>query len=168
MVMFKRWKRPSWTKRPAAPEESPPTARTREAPAGGSAGVEPAAAGSAEADPPAGSTPRAPRLRVPAHERERLLAEFAASDLSADEFAKRCAVRPKTFAAWLRGERTKGKPDPRLAKRFTPEERRGAVEAFLKSGRKREDFARLWGCSASSLDKWVRRFESEGDRKSVV
>jgi transposase InsO family protein len=51
-----------------------------------------------------------------------------------------------------------------LAKRYTPEERRGAVEAFLKSGRKRGDFARLWGCSASSLDKWVRRYNCEGPK----
>ena len=29
--------------------------------------------------------------------------------------------------------------------------RRAAVEAFAKSGRTRGDFAKLWGCSASSL-----------------
>lgn len=47
---------------------------------------------------------------------------------------------------------------------FTPEERREAVEAFEKSGRKREDFARLWGCSAASLDKWRKRYREEGPK----
>jgi transposase-like protein len=47
---------------------------------------------------------------------------------------------------------------------FTPEERREAVEAFEASGRKRDDFARLWGCSSASLDKWRKRYREEGPR----
>jgi transposase len=80
------------------------------------------------------------------------------------EFAHEHGVAYATFTGWLREAQRAPARDARFARRFTPEERRAAVEAFLKSERKREDFARLWGCSASSLDKWVRRYKEEGPK----
>ncbi len=162
--MFKRWKRPSRLPRPQGPDEMPPAAETQAPLAGGTAGGEPAVAGSAEDGAAARGGAGVSRRRVSAQERERLLAELAAGDIEPAEFAERHGLRPSTIVTWLRRERRSRAAAQGRARRFTPEERRGAVEAFRKSGRKREDFAKLWGCSASSLDKWLVRYEAEGPK----
>jgi len=47
---------------------------------------------------------------------------------------------------------------------YTPEERRQAVETYLKSGQKLEDFARVWGLGESTLRHWVERYQEGGPR----
>jgi len=69
-----------------------------------------------------------------------------------------------TLCKWQRAQRKAKLIGQRSGRRFTPEERRAAVEAFLKSGRSREDFALLWGCSPSSIDKWLKRYRDEGPK----
>jgi transposase InsO family protein len=56
------------------------------------------------------------------------------------------------------------KPAKRKAKMrtYTPDERRAAIEAFLASGRTQEDFAKLWGVSATTLCTWMRRYKEGG------
>jgi transposase len=54
----------------------------------------------------------------------------------------------------------------RQCPRYTPEERRATCEAFLRSGRTREEFAKLWGVSTPTLSVWLRRFE-EGGAKAL-
>ncbi len=94
---------------------------------------------------------------TPEAERTRLVAEYGRGEKSLRDFAAEHGIAYSTFGKWVRQAGCEPSEQARFAKRFTPEERRAAVEAFLKSGRKRKDFARLWGCSPSSLDKWVRR-----------
>ena len=163
--MFKRWRRPAEPPRSQGKAQVPHDPVAQGPLAGGEAGGEPALAGSAQAEPSARGGPHAPRRRCSAQERERLLAEFALSDKTPEEFAALHGIRPSTLVTWLRRARQRTK---RAAggkgRRFTPEERRAAVEAFLKAGRSRADFARMWGCSTSTLDKWLRRYESEGPK----
>jgi transposase InsO family protein len=104
------------------------------------------------------------RRKYTTEERERLVEEYRAGGGSPRDFAGSHGIAYSTFTTWLRVGCKKAKVDPRFSRRFTPEERRAAVEAFLKSGRRREDFARLWGCSPSSLDKWVKRYRDEGPK----
>lgn len=47
---------------------------------------------------------------------------------------------------------------------FTPDERRAAVEAHLKSGLSLQDFSKLWDLSHGTLGKWVRKYETEGPK----
>lgn len=61
------------------------------------------------------------------------------------------------------------KPNPRNAKRrlhkpYSPEQRREAVEAYLKSGMTQARFCKLWGICTSSLSKWLRRYREEGPK----
>ena len=151
------------------PQEHPEERRTpaaqdarepREAGAAGTDGAGPAIAGPAESGPAAPDSQRPPRRRS-AEERDALLAEFAGSELSAPRFAAAHDVPYSTFASWLQGEREPTRA-PQPVRRFTPDERRAAVEAYDKSGRTLHDFARLWGCSASALTKWLRRYREEG------
>ncbi|MCA8979445.1 MAG: IS3 family transposase, partial [Planctomycetes bacterium] len=94
-------------------------------------------------------------------QRARLLADFESSGVTPDAFCAEHGIQPSTLTTWQRAARRRSR-----SKRpcFTPEERRTAVEEFLKSGRRREDFAKLWGCSASSLDNWVRKYRDEGPK----
>ena len=78
------------------------------------------------------------------------------------EFAEAHGTGVSTFRAWCTIERKQTEPSARRRISCTPDERRAAVEAFRRSGRKGEDFAKLWGCSAASLDQWIRRYDEEG------
>ena len=152
-----------WKKRPKALQsESPPVpSQPPKTLAGGEDGAGSALAGPARDEPPARVLPQRNRRRTPA-ERAELLAKHASSGLSDEDFCEQHGIKLSTFKVWAR--RARPKADPRFSKRFSPDERRAAVEAFAKSGRSRPDFARLWGCSPSSLDKWTRRYEAEGPK----
>ena len=108
-------------------------------------------------------------------EQERLLAELDASGEDPAAFCTRHAIQPASLGRWRTWARQRaaggegGKRPERVkpkrvgpATRYSPEQRREAVEAFQKSGRTRDDFARLWGCSSSSLAKWLRAYRDGG------
>jgi len=162
--MFDRWrKRRRALRREGVPPAAPPDA----ARAGGEDGAGRAVARPAEDEPPARATSGSTAGRYSREERERLVARYAASGLTIREFAERHGVKYTTFRNWVQAGRAEGRRPARQArqgKRFTPEERRGAVEAFAKSGRTLADFARLWGCSASSLGKWRKRYRDDGPK----
>jgi transposase InsO family protein len=47
-------------------------------------------------------------------------------------------------------------------RRYTPEERRAAVEAYVKSGLTYDGFARIWGMSAETLYVWMKIYRERG------
>ena len=49
-------------------------------------------------------------------------------------------------------------------KRYTPEERRWALEAWRKSGLSAETFARQWGLSTPTLHEWKRAYDRDGPK----
>jgi len=61
-------------------------------------------------------------------------------------------------------EPAKAKRRTRARRTYTPDERRAAVEAYLRSGRTQEDFAALWGLSAWTLSRWLLIYEREGPK----
>ena len=160
--MFHFWKRRSNAPAPAPP--SPPTAQSPRARAGAEGAAGTALAGPAEPEAPARARRRTPRPRYSPEAQARILSDFAESNLSQRVFATQSGVSVSTLQKWLRRESAAPGAPSRYANRFSPEERRAAVEAYLKSGRKRRDFAKLWGCSPSSLDKWLRRYRDEGPK----
>lgn len=128
-------------------------------------------------------------VRRSSAEQEALLEEQARTGESDTDFSARLGIRRSTLHTWRTRARQRAggaaqgtAPEARApgakgeAKRsgqqrqggarreYSPEERRGAVEAFLKSGRTRVDFCRLWGCSTSSLDHWLRAYEMGGPK----
>jgi transposase InsO family protein/transposase-like protein len=54
--------------------------------------------------------------------------------------------------------------DARGHRRYTPEQRREAVEAFEKAGMSQVAFARTWGVSHVTLGQWLRRHAAEGGK----
>ena len=105
-----------------------------------------------------------PKRRRSQQERLELAAAFRASGSSLESFAALHEVEESTVLAWLRFADKDKRPGRAERPRFTPEERRAAVEEFEKSGRSRNGFARLWGCSPSSLVKWAKRYHAEGPK----
>lgn len=60
---------------------------------------------------------------------------------------------------------------PPLAKHngpYTLEQRKQAMEAFLKSSMTAKDFARVWGISERSFGIWVQRYNEEGPKGLVA
>lgn len=136
-------------------------------PRGAPDGAEPAVAGAAES----GATQRPrrpPRRRYTPEEKRRLVEAHARSGQSHEDFCLQHGVSRASLVKWRRALGYSSKRGPRrgTTKRptYTPEERRAAVEEYVKSGRSREEFAKLWGCSASSLDKWRKRYAEEGPK----
>lgn len=47
---------------------------------------------------------------------------------------------------------------------YSPEQRRQAVEAYLKSGLTQQEFAKVWGTSPGSLFNWVKAYKESGPK----
>jgi len=71
------------------------------------------------------------------------------------------------------GERSEPEPGPaararrgprpgQAQRRYTPEERRAAIEALVKSGLTYEGFARVWGVSRHTIYLWMKRYRERG------
>ena len=96
-------------------------------------------------------------------EKQRLLDAFAASGLSTWVFCEQEGVAYTTFLGWRSGK----KPKARAAKKaktgpVDPKERILAVESFRKSGMSQKNFAKTWGLSQATLQRWVAIYENEG------
>lgn len=105
------------------------------------------------------------RRRFSVDEQRHFVEEYARSSLPVNAFCEMHGFSRGSLARWrrLHGDSTR-KHNSKYARRFTPEERRAAVEAFQGSGRTRAEFAALWGISPASLDKWSRKYRERGPR----
>jgi transposase InsO family protein len=100
------------------------------------------------------------RIRYTADEKRAILEELDRSGQTLSDFCRARGVSLDSIRRWRGGK----KPAKRKAKcrTFSPDERRAAIEAFLASGRTQEEFAKLWGVSATTLCTWMRRYRQEG------
>jgi len=110
-----------------------------------------------------------------AADRLRLIQEQARSGEPLRSFCAAHGLTTATFCAWKRRYEAEGaaglepRPNPRNTQgkqrgRFSPDQRREAVEAWLQSGMRKADFAALWGVGASSLAKWIKRYQEGGPK----
>jgi transposase InsO family protein len=103
-----------------------------------------------------------------------LLQAYASSGLLMGEFCRKHGLSTGTLCAWRRRYGMHGDaglenlPNPRntggRSRQYTPEERRQAVEAFFKSGMRRVAFARTWGVTPKTLQRWLAVWEKEGPK----
>ena len=89
-------------------------------------------------------------------ERNRFLAQFRTSGLEYQEFAREHNISAQTMKNWLWWEK---RPIIRV---YTPTERKKIIEAYLSAKISKDDFAKVWGVSTTTLLKWVRRYEEYG------
>ena len=77
--------------------------------------------------------------------------------------ARKSTRRPRAGAKGEAGGDARGASGDRgVGKRYTPEQRREAVEAFHKSGLTQAAFAKQWDVSHVTLGAWLRKHASEG------
>lgn len=97
---------------------------------------------------------------------EGVLREFAASGASVAAFAAQRGLHASTLYGWLRrarqGEPVRRSRVVRGRQVFSAEARRGALEAWSKSGLTAIAFSRLWGVSPESLRAWRKAYELGG------
>ena len=111
---------------------------------------------------------RAPGQRYYSPEqRKAILDAFHAWTGNAQSFCAQHGVTETSLYAWLRvfrthgtaalSEHVRGRPERKPRKGlYTPEQRRGAVEAYLKSGQGAGPFAKVWGVTPRILRTWVK------------
>jgi transposase InsO family protein len=80
-------------------------------------------------------------------------------------FCRGRGLNATTVRTWVSQRVMLGEPSPRRPRRsrtrYTPEQRRSACEAFLRSGRTQREFAALWGVSPWTLSVWLKRLRAE-------
>lgn len=91
-------------------------------------------------------------------EKDALIAQFSKSGLSHMDFAKEHNVNRITFRNWLWAKDSPGS----LGKRYSPTERKKAVEAFMASELSASEFSELWGVSPGAIIGWTSRYKEDG------
>ncbi len=102
-----------------------------------------------------------------------LLKAFDAWEGTLVDFCRQHQVNRVTFWAWKRayqahgesglaGGVSQGKKRKRRTIQFTPDQKRQAVEACLKSGQSMHAFGRLWGVHPRVLSSWVKKYRQGG------
>jgi transposase-like protein/transposase InsO family protein len=124
--------------------------------------------------PPQGD--KGTRRRFQATDKARLLDELDRSGLTVQEFAEQHGLSPSLLYTWRKlwkkgalggpGGPRKVAPPARAkaVHSFTPDQRRQAVEAYLKAGMPVKAFAKLYGIADKSLTEWLRRYRQEGPK----
>ena len=137
-----------------------------------------------EPETPTPTNPITPQSEVPAggrsgpggytaEQRRSLLKAFDAWEGTQADFCREHKVNRVTFYAWKRayqahgeaglaGGVRQGRKRKRRIARFTPEQKRQAVEACLKSGQSMHAFGRLWGVHPRVLSGWMKKYRTGG------
>jgi len=58
----------------------------------------------------------------------------------------------------------RGPPRGQAQRRYTPQERRAAIEAYVKSGLTYEGFGRIWGISRHTIYVWMKIYREQGPK----
>jgi transposase InsO family protein len=101
--------------------------------------------------------------------------EYLKTGGSQRAFCEAQGLIASTFNNWLKDYQTLGEEKMRkqytgyLASGhhdgpYTPDQRRQAVEMFLKSGSSLRDFSKAWGVSEAALGHWVGRYQKDGPK----
>lgn len=102
-----------------------------------------------------------------------LVRAFLAQVGTQTAFCKAHGVHPATFSGWLNEYKRVGEAKMRSNHEklleggvhngpYSTDERRHAVETYLKSGQSFDNFARVWGIGESTLRYWVERYQEGG------
>jgi transposase InsO family protein len=99
------------------------------------------------------------------------LKDYEVTGGSQSAFCNSRGINPTTFSGWWSRYKLLGEAGLRKNRRrsphygsWSPDERRMAVEAFLKSGMEFSDFGRLWGVGEGPLKLWVEKYKAGGPK----
>lgn len=107
---------------------------------------------------------------TPEH-KQKILETLATWQGTVPAFCEKHGVPYATLYEWKRGPKksksstkTKTKTKTKTQRTFSPDERRQAVEAFLKAGQAFPAFAKAWNVNERVLRRWVKLYEEQGPK----
>lgn len=105
---------------------------------------------------------------TPGH-KQKILESLATWQGTLPAFCEKHGVPYATLYEWRRGSKkskstAKTKPKTKAQRTFSPDERRQAVEAFLKAGQAFPAFAKAWNVNERVLRRWVKLYEEQGPK----
>ncbi len=98
--------------------------------------------------------------------KKKILNQFPKSTLNIGEFCKKNKISRSALYTWQKAYEGR-KPSLKGKKKggpYSPNERKAAVEAFLKSRMNQKDFAKTWGCSSKTILLWCQQYQRSGHR----
>jgi transposase-like protein len=100
--------------------------------------------------------------------KQKILEAFATWQGPMDEFCLKHSVHKVTLWEWRRkAQGSSPRPDRKTGKTqstFTPEQRKQAVEAFLKSGQSMIAFCKAWGVREKNIGRWLKAYREQGPK----
>ena len=94
-------------------------------------------------------------------EKESIINDFLKSEKTIKEYCEHSECSEASLARWIReSKKSKGRKGTRQFS--SPEQRKEAVEAFLKSGMSIKMFAKTWGMNDKTLSKWLLTYKRKG------
>jgi len=96
--------------------------------------------------------------------RIKFVEDFEKSGMSLHQFCKTQDVTYSTAVTWRRSILGATKLYPQKNGPYSPDERKQAVEAYLKSGLSQKVFAQTWGLPYKTLVKWLGKYRDGGPK----
>lgn len=107
------------------------------------------------------------KKRSTKEEIEQFVKEFYRAGLTRDEFASKHGMSKATLSVYLRNNKNLEPTKKKAAGQqgpYKPDNRKHAVETYLKSGLSRQDFADTWRVSVNTLRTWVKQYQTHGPK----
>lgn len=94
-------------------------------------------------------------------EKLKIVQGFLESGMTRTDYSQSVDIAHVTLSRWLReyGQTGRGKKS-----RYTPDQRRQAVEEYLRSNMTQRDFNKVWGVNQKSLSKWINLYSNFGGK----
>jgi len=92
-------------------------------------------------------------------ERRGILEDYLKSGLPVKEYCLNAPVCSGTIHRWLKDANQKTFKKKR---QYSPDERKEAVEQFIKSGMSQQNFAKIWGVDLKTINKWYGIYRKKG------
>lgn len=108
------------------------------------------------------------RRKVSKEYKAQILEEFVNSELTIKEFCIKHDIKLTTFRWWCSADARLNKAFIERSQltskktKYTFDQRKAAVEAYLKSGMTFTDFAKVYGCSVMSICTWTKIYIEKG------
>ena len=99
--------------------------------------------------------------RFSQEERASILDDYLRSEMTVRKYCENAPVCEGTLHRWVREATQKTK---KKRQHFSFQERKEAVEQYIKSGMNQRDFSKAWGVDQKTLSKWYGIYKNKGPR----
>lgn len=105
-----------------------------------------------------------PKKKYSEEFKAKFIEDFDKSGMTLLRYCQETGMAYTTAVSWRRIVKGPTKHYPQKNGPYSPEQRRQAVEAYLKSGLSQKDFSLTWGLPYKTLVKWLAKYREEGPK----